>query len=271
MALNTSILPRMSERIKISILLVITAIAIVGALFVPAFPQDIAYHTFFDQRSYYGISNFWNVVSNLPFLIVGLLGFRLVRRQSQSYYIKQNRISYSLFALGITLTAFGSTYYHLQPANNTLLWDRLPMSLAFMSFFCIVISDYLSQSFASKILFPLVILAGACVIYWHYTESIGAGDLRFYILVQFLPLVLISLVLVMFDHQTLRSNMIWSALGMYILAKVLEVYDQKIYEILGLVSGHTLKHLAAAVGAYYLIARAEILAIVKSTPPRAHY
>jgi hypothetical protein len=211
------------------------------------------------------------VVSNLPFLIVGMLGFRLVRTQSQSYYVKQNRTAYSLFALGISLTAFGSAYYHLHPSNNTLLWDRLPMSLAFMSFFCIVISDYLSQSFARKILFPLVILAGASVVYWHHTESIGAGDLRFYLLVQFLPLVLISLILVMFDQGTLRSNMIWYALGMYLLAKVLEVFDHEVYEILGLVSGHTLKHLAAAAGAYYLIARAEILAIVKSTPPRAHY
>lgn len=261
----------MNRRIKVGVLLAIAASAIIGVFFVPVFPQDIAYHTFFDQRSVYGIANFWNVVSNLPFLIVGLAGFQMLAAHSQSHYIRQNRLAYYLFALGISLTAFGSAYYHLHPSNNTLLWDRLPMSLAFMSFFCIVVSDYLSQRVAKIVLLPLIVLAAAAVLYWRYTESIGAGDLRFYVLVQFLPVILIALVLLMFDQNTLRSNMIWTTLGLYLVAKLLEAGDQKIYEILEVVSGHTLKHLVAAMAAYYLIARGNILAHVKASAPREHY
>jgi len=261
----------MNRTIKTGILLAIAASAVIGIFFVPTFPQDTAYHTFYDQRSFYGVTNFWNVVSNLPFLIVGLAGFQMLAAHSQSHYIRQNRLAYYLFALGISLTAFGSAYYHLHPSNNTLLWDRLPMTLAFMSFFCIVISDYLSQRFAKIVLIPLIVLAASSVLYWRYTESIGAGDLRFYVLAQFLPLILIALVLLMFNQATLRTKMIWTTLVLYLVAKLLEAGDQKIYEVLEVVSGHTLKHLVAALAAYYLVARGNILAHVRASAPREHY
>jgi hypothetical protein len=36
--------------------------------------QDQSYHQFADQRELFGIPNFWNVVSNLPFIVVGTAG-----------------------------------------------------------------------------------------------------------------------------------------------------------------------------------------------------
>lgn len=250
----------MSVNIKIAILCSVSALAIISVLCTPAIPQDLGYHNFFDQRSFFGIANFWNVISNLPFLIVGLLGLHLVWQQRRTSYIAGNCIAYSIFALGICLVALGSSYYHLNPDNNTLLWDRLPMTLAFMSFFSIVIADYISPRFASRALLPLLILGAASVIYWHYTESRAVGDLRFYALVQFLPVILISLILFMFNRPGLHTKLIWLVLGMYVLAKLFEAFDYPIYEFLGVISGHSIKHVAAALGAYVLIIRARKLA-----------
>lgn len=260
----------MSTSFKISLLLTIAAMAIVGVLCIPAFAQDLNYHSFFDQRRLYGIANFWNVASNLPFLIVGLLGFRLLYLHKQRAYLKQNRPEYLIFSLGVSLVAFGSGYYHLEPSNNSLLWDRLPMTIAFMSFFCIVIADYISSNFARKCLLPLIILGGTSVLYWHYTETIGVGDLRYYALVQFLPVTLISLIVLMFNRDTLHSKLIWATLGMYVLAKVFEAFDYQIYQFLGVISGHSIKHVAAAIGAYYLIVRAEKLARQSPLKKRPH-
>ncbi len=219
--------------------------------------------TFFDQRSLYGIPNFWNVVSNLPFLLVGLSGFHLLSSYPQNVYLKQNRLFYVLYSLALCLMALGSSYYHLHPTNNTLLWDRLPMTLAFMSFFCIVLADYISHRLAMIALFPLIALAIASVIYWHQTESIGAGDLRFYALVQFLPIVLVVLIMLMFDHERSHSYLIWAMLVGYALAKVFEVFDHEVFDFLGVVSGHAIKHVIAALSAYLLISRGEKVAIIK--------
>jgi hypothetical protein len=256
--------------LKFALLIAVAGGAIFGVLQTAAIPQDIAYHYFFDQRSDYGIPNFWNVVSNLPFLLVGLSGFYLLSSYPQNVYLKQNRLFYVMYSLALCLIALGSSYYHLHPTNNTLLWDRLPMTLAFMSFFCIVLADYISHRLAIIALFPLIALAIAAVIYWHHTEAIDAGDLRFYALVQFLPMLLVILILLMFNQERLHSNMIWAMLAGYALAKVFEVYDREVYEFLGVVSGHSIKHVIAALSAYLLISRGEKIAIIKQALHRQY-
>ena len=144
------------------------------------------------------------------------------------------------------------------------------MTLAFMSFFCIVLSDYISHRLAVIALFPLIALAMASVIYWHHTESIGAGDLRFYALVQFLPMLLTILILLMFNQERLHSHLIWAMLVGYALAKACEVFDQQVYEFLGVVSGHSIKHVIAALSAYLMISRGEKVAIIKQALHRQY-
>ena len=260
----------MVRMLKFALLIAVIGSAIVGVLLIAPIPQDVSYHSFFDQRSMYGIPNFWNVVSNLPFLLVGLSGFYLLHSYPQNVYLKQNRILYLMFSFALCLVALGSSYYHLHPSNNTLIWDRLPMTLAFMSFFCIVLSDYISHRLAVIALFPLIALAVASVIYWHHTESIGAGDLRFYALVQFLPMVLVVLILMMFNQERLHSHLIWATLVGYALAKACEVFDHEIYGFLGVVSGHSIKHVIAALSAYLLISRGEKVALIKQALHRQY-
>ena len=146
------------------------------------------------------------------------------------------------------LVAAGSAFYHWSPDNETLVWDRLPMTIAFMSFFTILIAERISLRVAMR-LFPVLLIAGlASIVYWHFSEQVGQGDLRPYILVQFLPIVLIPLILLLFPAGYDRTSAIWWVLFWYLMAKLLEWLDAEIYDILILVSGHSLKHVAAAIG-----------------------
>lgn len=222
-------------------------------LFVPAIPQDPSYHQFADQRSHLGIPNFVNVVSNLPFVLVGLAGFRDCMSRSPPGMLPELRSAYLTFFAGIALIGPGSAYYHLAPSNTLLLWDRLPMTIAFMAFFALIIGEYVSAKAGRVGLWPLVIAGAASVVYWAATESRGYGDLRPYGLIQFLPLVLIPLILIWFPATFEGSRYIWGLLLAYLAAKLAEWLDAAVFELLEPLSGHSLKHLLAGLGTYSML------------------
>jgi hypothetical protein len=82
-------------------------------------------------------------------------------------------------------------------------------------------------------------------------EQRDAGDWRLYGFVQFYALVTIPLLLYLFPARYMRSGDMMVALAWYLQAKLPEVavMDHGIYHLGHMVSGHTLKHLAAGVGA----------------------
>jgi len=210
--------------------------------------QDAAYHGFADQRTILGVPNFWNVASNLPFLLVGLSGFVvLLSERGARGTVPALRPAYAMFFVGTILVAIGSAYYHLAPSNETLVWDRLPMTVAFMSFFAVILGEHLGSQIGRWSLPFLLFLGVSSVLYWRYTESRGNGDLRPYFVVQFLPLLLVPMILVLFPSPFTKVYFVWWVLLAYAVAKVLEALDAPIYRALG-VSGHTLKHFAAAAG-----------------------
>ncbi len=218
--------------------------------------QDPAYHDFADGRTILGVPNFWNVVSNLPFLLTGLLGIRLCLRAKpgrQAPWLEAwERTAFSVFFVGVALTCFGSSYYHLWPANATLFWDRLPMTLGFMGVLAIIIGERAHPSWGKVALWPLVVAGVLSVVYWHLSALAGSGDLRPYVLVQFYPLLLI-LVLLLFPPRYSHTASYLIVLGWYVLAKVLEALDGQVFELAsGQMSGHSLKHVAAAVATYWL-------------------
>ena len=232
--------------VKILILFGIT-IVLSGAVFflVDPIPQDPDYHKFVDQRSYLGVQNFLNVFSNLVFIIIGCFGlYVLIKRGNQNNINKSFSACY-LFFLGLVLTGIGSAYYHLSPDNQTLVWDRLPMAIAFMSLFSFFLYEHVSTRLGVWLLWPLLAIGIFSVLYWIYTENQGHGDLRLYALVQFLPVLLIPLILVLFPSKRYQKKYLWYLIGMYALAKVSEHYDDEIMAMLS-VSGHTLKHIFAA-------------------------
>jgi hypothetical protein len=238
------------------LLLILVGLGGAGLLYsYPAISQDVHYHNFADQRPMLGVPHGLNVISNLPFLVVGLigLGFLNSERGRAAFVEPDERRAYFLFSLGIAATAFGSAYYHLDPGNDRLMWDRLPMSVAFMALFAAVIGERINARAGRILLFPLLMVGLASVLYWHETEKAGAGDLRPYLLVQFYPMLAIPLILLLFPARYTRSSDLWAALGLYVLAKIVELLDGEIYSVLREVSGHTIKHLLAAAGAYMIV------------------
>jgi len=228
--------------------LAIGVAAIAAAFFVDPIAQDPAYHRFVDKRDFLSIPSFLNVFSNLPFAIVGVGGLLFVKRHGATI-VPQQRAAWTVFYIGIFLTAFGSAYYHLEPNNDTLIWDRLPMTIAFMSFVSIVVGEYLSARGGRILLLPLLLLGAASVFYWAHTEALGRGDLRPYAVVQFVPMLLIPLLILLHREKNDLTRYIGWMIAFYIAAKVFEFYDGAVYAAGQLLSGHTLKHVFASLAA----------------------
>jgi len=233
---------------RLKIILAITVVAIIAVFSIAPIAQQPDYHNFADRRSLFNIANFFNVLSNLPFVIIGIMGMRLVALRQASGGLAELRAMYLTFFAGVFLTGLGSAYYHHQPDNQTLLWDRLPMTIAFMALFSAIVGEYISTQLARKLFVPLLMLGVASVVYWYATELDGHGDLRVYMLVQFLPVVLMPLILWLFDSTLNNDKYIWSVIGAYAASKLMELFDARLYSAVGLLSGHSLKHLVAALG-----------------------
>lgn len=242
-----------SRRVGIFVTLTIVTCVTIAILMLGPIAQSLEYHAFKDNRTFFYVPNFLNVTSNLAFVIVGAMGLHSLLISKKSIILPDFKVAYLLLFLGLLLIGFGSGYYHLWPSNQTLVWDRLPMTLAFMALVSIIIAEYISINMAKRLLYPLLILGGTSVFYWYYTESNGAGDLRFYILVQLLPLIAIPLILLLMKPSFSCGNRYGWLLLTYVFAKLLEYFDETIYELLSVVSGHTLKHLLAALGMLFLL------------------
>lgn len=217
--------------------------------------QDARYHLFADDKSFGVIPNWQNVLSNLPFAVVGLMGLQyLVRRGQEPVMGVPHSLGWALFFTGVFFTAFGSGFYHWHPDNFGLFWDRLPMTVGFSGFFAAVIGERVGDRIYTIITWPLTLLGLFSAVYWIVTESYGVGDLRMYAFVQFFPLLAIPMLLLVGPPKFSHSYLIMVALALYGLSKLAELKDHEIWEFTnGVVSGHALKHLVAAMGCYCLL------------------
>lgn len=243
----------MNKRFRMAVLVAIIVVAVAYTALLPPIAQDTAYHNFADRRNFLGIANFLDAASNVPFLFVGLWGLLVTFNRRTAFCGSSERWPYAVFFFGVTLTFIGSSYYHLHPDNARLVWDRLPMTLGFMGVLAAVLAERVSLK-AGVVALPLLVSAGiASVAYWHMTENRGQGDLRPYSLVQFGSLLIVLAILLMFRSAYTEQKWLSLALAAYVMAKVFEACDRMVYAGLRLVSGHTLKHLAAAGAAYCIL------------------
>ncbi len=220
----------------------------VAAFLAPRIAQDPAYHQFADTRPLLGIPNSLNVLSNVPFAIVGLAGLVAAFRMRS-----WERWPYATLFAGVAFTSIGSAYYHLAPDNWTLVWDRLPMTVGFMGLLTAVLAERVSARAARTLFVPLLVFGAASVVYWYWTEVRGVGDLRPYALVQFGSLLVILIALLASPSRYNDDHYFYLGLSAYVLAKVFEYADASIYSAGHIVSGHTIKHLMAAVGPWFLV------------------
>ncbi|MDH3467473.1 MAG: ceramidase [Gammaproteobacteria bacterium] len=209
--------------------------------------QNPLYHSFADQRSMFGVPHALNVLSNVVFCLAGIWGCTVIAKRTVKF--AGISVIYMFFFAGIFFTGLGSAYYHWSPDNSTLMWDRLPMSVGFMAFSAVIVSERCKESLGYK-LFPWLLFIGVLsVVYW-----IWQNDLRPYYVVQFGSMLVLPLIIWRFSGP--GTCWLWLTVALYALAKLLELFDHQVLQMTeGVISGHTLKHLAAAAGAFMMVVK----------------
>ena len=238
-------------------------------------PQPLDYHDFADQRGALGIDNFVDVVSNAAFLLAGAAGLYVVFSGRARFEFPAERWPYAVFFLGILLTAAGSAWYHLAPDNESLFWDRLPMTIAFMGLVSSQVVDRINVRAGLVLLGPMLLVGMASVVYWIVTERAGAGNVLPYGLLQGYSVVVLLIMAALHRSRYTRAGDLYLIFGWYVLAKLLELFDGQVLAYSHLVSGHSLKHVAAAVAGFvacHMLVRRELAQPAASasapTPPR---
>lgn len=223
---------------------VITLFFIAFYWLLPLYPQPEHYHQFSGDQPLFGIPNFMNVVSNIFYIIAGILG--LYRIQKRKLMLPKDR--WSFFFIALILVGLGSSYYHLSPSTTSLFWDRLPMSMGF----AFLSANFLAERFpACEGQTTLLLLLGFSlysVIHWHFGEMIELGDLRLYGITQFATIGIIASILIFNPRNSRLDRPYWILLIGYSIAKVCEMLDPAIFsfshEFLG---GHVIKHIISGI------------------------
>ena len=229
---------------RYGLLVIIVIGSLAGLLLVDPIAQDPEYHQFADQRALLGMPNWQNVLSNIPFLYVGFIGLMYVLKTQ----LREIQWSWKTMFLGVGLVCLGSAYYHWEPNNQTLVWDRLPMTLGFMGLFVAILCEHLSPKLEKYLLLPALGLGFYSVYYWTQVD-----DLRLYIWVQVVPLIIIPVLMLLFAGNFSHRRYLVYALVCYVLAKVVEFSDDTIFDLTEQwVGGHAIKHLLAALGGWFV-------------------
>ena len=222
-------------------------------------PEPTIFRQLADERRFFGIDNFWNVVSNAPFLLVGICGLRVVARAGAHDFIhRTDKWPYVACFSAVALIAAGSTYYHLAPLDERLMWDRLPISIAFMALLAAMITERISVKAGRHGLVPLLLAGAASVLYWRWSSLRGSENILPYALVQYGATAAIVAIAALYRSRYTRGADVLIAVAIYALAKLVEVLDAQIFAVGHFVSGHTLKHLIAAFAVWWLVRMLEL-------------
>lgn len=213
--------------------------------------QDQSYHEFADDRVLFGIANAADTLSSLAFVMVGVAGLAFLwreRRGTDRFETSSEMSAYWILFGALVAIGFGSAYYHLAPDDGRLVWDRLPIAIAFMSLLAAVVAERVNRLSGVRLLLPLCATGVGSVLYWAALD-----DLRPYVLVQFGSMIALLVLVVFLPSRYTKGRMMLVVLSLYALAKFCELHDREIYELSHWLSGHTLKHLAAALAGYLIL------------------
>ena len=232
-------------------LLALAALAAGAAIvLVPPIPEPRIFRELVDDRMLFGIAHFWNV----PFLLVGVWGLYVIARARPGIFIQpEEKWAYVVCFLAVALIAVGSTYFHLAPLDDRLMWDRLPISLGFMALLSAVIAERIGVKAGLRALAPLLLAGVASVLYWRWSGQRGAENILPYAIVQYGAIVAIVAMVALFPSRYTRGADVLVAVAIYAVAKLAEMFDAQIYALGDVVSGHTLKHFLAALAVWWLL------------------
>lgn len=224
------------------------AVLLLLATCLPAVPQAAAYHHFADQRVLWGVPFAQDALSNLPFALFGVLGLRALA--AAPGMAPAQRVSATLFFVGLVATAACSGWYHLRPDDGGLAIDRLGMVLAFAGLLGLAAADRISTRAGGALLFAVLLLGPISIALWRST-----GNVLPWAVLQFGGLgLLLCLACLRPAHEAGAPNL-GAVVLVYALAKCLELADHAVFELTqGWVSGHTLKHVVASLAALPVIA-----------------
>ena len=266
--------------------LVIISLSCTFFMFVEPIKQPQAYHNFADKRVFlcschastegfflppgsssdaerrrrrrrgFVIPHFGDVMSNIVIFAGGLFGIFLLQQSNDNDGVDnvsrkwQLDVCLPILFYSTIAISVGSTYYHWNPHDASLVFDRLPMTLAFVSIFCFMLEEYIPNNsrLGQSLLTPLLLLGIFSVLYWRWMD-----DLRLYALVQFLPLIIIAGLLVCYQPKHGGAFQHTLALICYALAKICEDLDYTIFARTNKrISGHSMKHVLAGIASILL-------------------
>lgn len=240
-----STLSPLRERWRHLLLAVVVLASFAPVLSLPPLVQDPDYHHFADARAFFGVPNFFNVASNVFFLLVGVAGLRFCLESD----LGRARSAWIVLFAGVALVSVGSAAYHWNPNDATLVWDRLPIAVAFMALFAALLGEHAGERLGELVLAPALLLGVGSVLWWAWFD-----DLRPYVWVQLMPMLAIPTVMILFRARYSQRWLLAAALGAYALAKLAELDDRAVFAwSRGLVGGHALKHVLSALGCFAIL------------------
>jgi hypothetical protein len=216
------------------------------ALWGPVLHDHPHQHGFADQRTLWGIPCALDVLSNLPFALAGAWGLVLLGRVRPGVLDAATRATAGLFCAGLLLTAAASSWYHWQPDNAGLLWDRLGMAVAFAGMLGLAAAQRVSPRAGSATALVALAAGPLAVLWWAHTSNLLP-----WAVVQLGGMLLVLALACLPQRAGALALRLGPVIAWYVAAKLLELGDHAVFEATGQwVAGHSLKHLVAAAAAW---------------------
>jgi hypothetical protein len=215
-----------------------------------------AFHVYADQRTWLGIPHAGDVLSNLAFVVVALWALQRAR----SPFAR-------LCCAGVALIGIGSATYHVAPSDTTLALDWTPIALGLAFITAAVIDDRFGARAGRTALVVGCLLAIGAVASWlatggtggtlhggladdvrsHLADDMPGGTMLPYVCVQALGVALPPLIALARPGR-IPARPLLVAVLLFAIARLCAAQDRVVLAMLG-VSGHSLKHIAAALAA----------------------
>lgn len=222
----------------------------------PPVAQPVSYHAFADRRACFALPNCVDVVSNLGFVFAAIAGLCFLSGAAgrRAFLDAREARPYRAFFLAVALIGFASAAYHWAPDTPRLAWDRAAMALALMAWLAALLAERVGVQAGLALLPPLAAGGLGAVLYWAWSETQGRGDLRPWLLIQLLPIVLVPLLYWLYPPRYSHGHDMLTVIALYLVALLLDLGDGAVFALTGgTVGGHALKHVVAALAAWWVV------------------